>query len=425
MCLSQSTPLPLQPDDDLTNSRNSRRGSALSILILLAASIVAPSVAAQEPPESRETVIARAKAEKAAALKPFEPNRVEALIDRAEDVLLTGRLHWHPFFQSAYSGGGFTLGAGYMRYVSPYNVVDLRGSITPSGYKRLEAEFRAPRLFNRRGVLSVLGGWREATQVGFYGLGTASTSVENRANYSFDQPYVGAALNVWPTRTLFMVGGGLEYSQWRQGSGGGEAPSVEDVYTPATLPGLGAQPIYLHLQGTAVLDWRTAPGYSRRGGAYGVTVHDFSDRDSRYGFRQVDYDAIQHVPVLREAWVLSFHGRVETTSTSDPQQVPFFMLPALGGGSSLRGFSSWRFRDRHSLLLQAEWRVLANRFFDTAVFYDAGKVTDRRANLNLAGLKSDYGLGFRLHGPAVTPLRIDLAQSNEGFALVFSSSAPF
>ena len=51
------------------------------------------------------------------------------------------------------------------------------------------------------------------------------------------------------------------------------------------------------------------------------------------------------------------------------------MLPALGGGSSLRGFASWRFRDRHSLLLQAEWRVLVNSFFDMAIFSDAGKVT--------------------------------------------------
>ena len=50
------------------------------------------------------------------------------------------------------------------------------------------------------------------------------------------------------------------------------------------------------------------------------------------------------------------------------------MLPSVGGGSSLRGFSSWRFRDSNSLLLQAEWRIMVNRFLDTAFFYDAGKV---------------------------------------------------
>ena len=101
------------------------------------------------------------------------------------------------------------------------------------------------------------------------------------------------------------------------------------------------------------------------------------------------------------------------------------MLPALGGGSTLRGFSSWRFRDRNSLLLQAEWRVLANRFLDMALFYDAGKVTARTGDLDFDGLKSDYGLGFRLHGPLATPLRIEFAKGNEGLVLVFSSKAAF
>ena len=105
--------------------------------------------------------------------------------------------------------------------------------------------------------------------------------------------------------------------------------------------------------------------------------------------------------------------------------IPFFMLPAVGGGSSLRGFTSWRFRDRHSLLLQAEWRVLVNSFFDTALFYDAGKVVASRSDLDFDGLKSDYGIGFRLHGPAATPLRIEFAKSNEGLALVFSAHASF
>jgi outer membrane protein assembly factor BamA len=139
----------------------------------------------------------------------------------------------------------------------------------------------------------------------------------------------------------------------------------------------------------------------------------------------MDYEAIQHVPIGRDAWVLSFRARVETTDTKDGQAIPFFMLPALGGGSSLRGFTSWRFRDRHSLLLQAEWRVLVSPLLDTALFYDAGKVVASRSDLDLDGLKSDYGIGVRLHGPAATPLRIEFAKSNEGLALVFSAHASF
>jgi outer membrane protein assembly factor BamA len=200
---------------------------------------------------------------------------------------------------------------------------------------------------------------------------------------------------------------------------------VDEVYTPETLPGLGAAPTYLHSQGTLALDTRPSPGYARRGGFYGVSFHDFRDQDGQFGFRRTDYEAIQHVPILRDTWVLSLHGRLELANAADNQVVPFFMLPALGGGSSLRGFTSWRFRDMNSLLLQADWRVLANRFLDMALVYDAGRVAAHRSDLTSAPLKSDYGVGFRLHAAAATPLRIEFVKSNEGLALVFSSKAAF
>jgi outer membrane translocation and assembly module TamA len=77
------------------------------------------------------------------------------------------------------------------------------------------------------------------------------------------------------------------------------------------------------------------------------------------------------------------------------------------------------------MLLQAEWRIIVNRFIDMAVFADAGKVTAHRSDLNFDNLKMDGGLGFRLHGPVSTPLRIDFAKGNEGFHIVFGASAVF
>ena len=63
--------------------------------------------------------------------------------------------------------------------------------------------------------------------------------------------------------------------------------------------------------------------------------------------------------------------------------------------------------------------------FDMALFYDAGRVAARRSDLTSGPLKSDYGLGFRFHSAANTPLRIEVAKSNEGLRLVFSSKAAF
>jgi outer membrane translocation and assembly module TamA len=76
--------------------------------------------------------------------------------------------------------------------------------------------------------------------------------------------------------------------------------------------------------------------------------------------------------------------------------------------------------------MSAEFRWIPNPFgFDMALFYDAGKVTSRRRDLNLKGLKSDVGIGARFHGPFSTPLRVELAVGNEGWKLVLSANAVF
>jgi hypothetical protein len=392
--------------------------------VALVAGAATNAVAQQPEPATREAAIEQEQAEKAKTLHPYVPTKAEAVVNRLQEIMVGGVPHWHPFLNNAYSGGGFALGLGYAHHLSSYSFLDVRGSYSIKSYKRIEAEYVAPRLFSRRGELTLLGGWREAPQVGFYGLGM-STSKADRTNYEFRQPHGSATLALWPTRRYLMLRGGLELSRWSLDSGEGAFPSTDTVYTPATLPGLGTKTTYVHSQGTVAFDWRTSPGYSRRGGYYGVTLHDYNDRDKEFGFQQVNYEVIQHVPILREAWVISLHGLVQTAFNKDGQQIPFFMLPSVGGGSSLRGYSSWRFRDENSLVVQAEWRIMVNRYFDTAVFYDAGKVTSRRSDLDFDGLKSDYGFGVRFHSPVSTPLRIEVARSPEGTAIIFAAGAIF
>jgi hypothetical protein len=303
-------------------------------------------------------------------------------------------------------------------------LLDVRASYSILGYTRAEAEFIAPRMFQRRGELSVLGGYREATQVAFYGFGTDSVK-EDRTNYLFKQPYLSGLMTFWPTRKLLMLRGGLEVTRWTQDPGEGSFPSIETRYQPETLPGLGARINYLHTQGTVGFDWRPSREYARRGGLYAITLHNYRDNDEVFGFRQVDYEVLQHFPILRETWAISLRGLVQTTSTKPGQQIPFYLRPSLGGGHNMRGYESYRFRDRNSLLLQGEWRIMVNRFMDTAFFYDAGKVAQRVGDLDLNGMTHDYGFGVRFHSPISTFFRVDLANSPEGLRLVFASSSPF
>ena len=161
------------------------------------------------PAGTRQALIEQEQAAKVPTLHPYVPNKAEKIFDRVDTILQGGTLRWHPFFDSAYSGGGFTLGIGHVNYLGGYNTLDVRGSYTISNYKRVEAEFIAPRLFHRRGSLSILGGWREATQVGFYGVGN-DTDTADKTNYHFQQPYADALLTVFPTRRNLMLRGGVE-----------------------------------------------------------------------------------------------------------------------------------------------------------------------------------------------------------------------
>jgi outer membrane protein assembly factor BamA len=95
--------------------------------------------------------------------------------------------------------------------------------------------------------------------------------------------------------------------------------------------------------------------------------------------------------------------------------VPFFYQPTLGGSQTLRGFREFRFRDRNSLALTAEYRWEASWLLDGAFFVDAGKVAFDRQDLNLRDLDVSYGVGFRIHSNSAFAARLDLAFSREGF----------
>src|SRR6185436_8249787 len=151
-----------------------RLSASLALVIGAATSALAQSP--EREPETRQTTIESAAAEKAKDLYPYEVTTAEKVITRIERHFTNQTIRWHPFLQNAYRGGGFAAGAGYMFHPGAYSTLDVRGSYSIRSYKLGEAEFISPRLFDRRGELTVLGGWRDATEVGFYGVGPNTSS---------------------------------------------------------------------------------------------------------------------------------------------------------------------------------------------------------------------------------------------------------
>jgi hypothetical protein len=393
---------------------------------LLLASFVVALIAADGDPavaqDSRATTVEAEQAEKAKTLQPYVPAGVERKILQLKHEFLEEPSGFYPYFGSVYSGGGFTLGAGYRLFYGDRTHADVKGLYSLKSYKLVEVSTDSWGQAGGRVDLHARAGWRDATQIPFHGMGTDSPS--DLSNFRMKQSYFGGDVRARPGGYT-VVGAGMSYEDFSLEEGTGVSPSIEEVFTPISAPGLGANPTYLHTMATGGVDWRPAAGYARRGGWYGATYHNYADRDDVYSFDRIDAEIVQHIPILRENWVFSLHGLLQTT-LDDEDVVPYFLLPSLGSGSTLRGYSSWRFRDRHSLLMSAEWRWIPNRLgLDLAIFYDTGKVTPRFDDISLKGLKSDVGVGIRFHSPVATPLRIEFAKGSEGLRLVFAGSAAF
>jgi hypothetical protein len=390
-------------------------GCCVSLLILPA------SAAAQQ---TRAAVIAEAQAAKAEQVQPYVPSKAEQVASNLKRRLLESPNGFYPWFDSVYGGGGFTLGGGYRQFYGDRTYWTARGLFSAKSYKLAELVTDSFDLARGRVDLHGVVGWRDATQVAFFGVG-GDTTTADQSNFRMKQTYVGGTARAGG-RGPAVFDFGFFYEDYALQSGTGSSPSIENAYSAETAPGLGVDPAYLHMVWTGGLDTRwPGPGYARRGGLYAVSYDGFFDTDDTYTFDRLQAEVVHHVPLLRENWVLSLHG-VARTTLDDGDTVPYFLLPALGSGSTLRGYQSWRFRDRHSLLLSGEWRWIPSRLFlDMALFYDAGKVASRREDLNFSGLKGNYGVGVRFHGPTATPLRIDVARGDEGVNIVFSGAAAF
>jgi hypothetical protein len=393
---------------------------------VVAGIVLSSALPAQVPPPepvSRMDLISTQQAEKAKASRPHTMDRAEALVRRLESVLLVDPSGFFPYFDSVYQGGGLTLGAGYRQFYGDNTFWEVKGLYSLLNYKLVEGGTVSKDHFDKRLTLGARLGWRDATQVAYYGVGQGSEE-EDRTNFRFQETYAEGKAEYRPIRWL-PVKGSLAFEQWNTLEGQGADPSIETRYTPQTAPGLGADPGFMHTKISAGIDWRQSPGYTRRGGLYEVTFHDYYHTNGGlYQFQKLDGEVIQHIPLLRETWVLAARARVETT-LNDNDVIPYFLLPSLGSGSTLRGYSSYRFRDRHSILYNAEFRWIPALGLDMALFYDAGKVTSRRNDLDFKGLKSNVGIGARFHGPMATPLRVDFAVGNEGWRIVLSGGPIF
>jgi Omp85 superfamily domain len=395
----------------------------IRFLVLLFVIMLTANLQAQQ---SRNEELTLKQQEKAKLLHKYVPNRAEGLVIKIQKWGLLGLASGvYPYFGSAFPGGGFALGAGYRHGVADNGAFDVHGAYSIAGYKLFESSLRLPEPGAGRVKSSVLARYQNADEVAFYGIGN-DTSKSDKTAFTFIPKQVGLTESLWLTHQ-FHVGGAIAYLDIDTKPGNSPTfPSIEQDFTPAEVPGLGADPQYVTGNLFAEFDWRQSPGWTSRGGFYRVDWYDYNQRnEDAFSFHRWDVELVQHFPILRGNQVLAFRGLASFTDISDAQQVPHFLLPKLGGGSELRGFGDFRFQDRNRLLLTAEYRWASSKFLDMVVFYEAGKVAAKSSDLDTKDLHRCYGIGARFHSPGFTAFRVELAHSVEGTRIILSGGAAF
>ena len=131
---------------------------------------------------------------------------------------------------------------------------------------------------------------------------------------------------------------------------------------------------------------------------------------SSYTVNSLSLDFRQFVPTWVGqvfAWQLCAEMRLG-------REIPFGMLPALGGSDLLRGFRERSYTDNTMIAVQVEYRIPIWRRLKAAVFCGVGDVFDVN-NPRINRVEVGYGAGLRLRlNDARVHLRVDVAGNNDG-----------
>jgi hypothetical protein len=391
-------------------------------VVLSAIGIGWPSRASAQDPEpaTRAEELAAQQAAKARTAEPYTPGSLERRLIKFDATGGFGIAR--PIgvaFGDIKAGSGFAIGPTTGWTFTNGSFYSAKAEYSIHNYKLGQVFYQAAPIADGRLILNGRVRWQDAPKVRFYDIGAASP--RQHAHYGEERTEASAQVLAHP----FAYGhfaGGTGYEKYR--TDGGAVDPDEDHPLPVvpSVPGLDADPGYLHSFFSAALSTREFPAFDRGGTLVQGVFHDYHDRGGPYSFRQVNGIAQQLVPILYGNIILDLSARVWTTSTTAGNTAPFFLMPTLGGSDFLRGFPNYRFRDRNALLLTAQYKWYLQEYLYAVVFYEAGKVASRTADLNLKGLEQSYGFGVHVHTSTATVLRLEVTGSREGPRFIFGFS---
>ena len=329
--------------------------------------------------------------------------------------------HWAVAFGGIKTGSGIGAGPAFSTTFANGGFMQLKAVISIRNFRVLQARYDSRRFWNDRAIVISRARWHAAPKVSLYQLGPDSP--DRHIHYDERKTELSSQMAVKLRPAIRAVGGfGVERFRTR-------AERLEELFDPALVqtlpalgltvtppPGLGTRPFFAHGFAGLGYDTRLSPEYTRGGSFVEAEVHGYSDvSGDQPSFGRFEGTLEQYIPTHGGRGVIGASARTWLSISDAARAVPFYLTPTLGGGDFLRAYPSYRFRDRHALLLTAQYRWAVHKMVDVAATYEAGKVAPTVGGLNFDDIAQSIALGARLHTQKSGLIRADVAHGREGF----------
>ena len=318
------------------------------------------------------------------------------------------------------AGSGLAAGVGYRRHLR-WVYLDGSATVSTKAYRGIDAEAR---WIDAKGIrVSTVATFRNDTQDDFYGVGPDVTDAD-RVDYGIRWTDLDARASA---RLLPWLWVGIDAGYFMPSVRHGRDDlirSIGQVYTDVTAPGLARQPDFAHEGVFAEIDSRDAEGFPTRGGRYRASYSIWDDKTfNAYDFRRFEVDAAHFVSIARND-VVAVRLRLMYANNAPGEQIPFYMLPYIGGGETIRSYREFRFRDENAGVFNVELRHRIHPLVHVAGFVDFGKVGHDWQDINPISPKRAYGGGIRFGTTDRTLLRFDIAYGGDDGTRYFLKFTP-
>jgi len=316
----------------------------------------------------------------------------------------------------------------YFGYPTPPERLDVILQYSETIERKLDLHYRNLGLFANRFHVDMQLLYDRDSTIRFFGLGpTSRQSDETNMTQGTAGVYALFGVNISATARL-SLGETVQRFDVSRGSVS-RLPFTRDRFPD--LPGVNGATI--HAQRAALTydsrDSLTTP-------TRGLSLTSFVEASSKLLGSGAEYlksgvDVVYLRPVLDRRLVFVVRGLVEAFAGDD--STPFQVRPALGGGTTLRGFSDDRFYGDARVLLNLETRVRmfsmrlfgVTAEFQVAPFVDVGRVFNTLEQLTTGSFEVTPGVAFRgIVAPSVVG-HVDVGVSREGPAIFVGLDYPF